>query len=74
MSPSTNTNSGSIENTNLFTEATTLTSSPFIYLTQTDFVTTIKQLLASFNYNNAKQNVKVKESIAKQDTKADEFF
>ena len=38
-------------------------------MTQTDFSTTIKKLLSSFNDNNVKQDAKSKEIISEQDVK-----
>ena len=50
-----NTRSGTIDSINIYTEANTIRTSPLNYLTQTEFSTTIKDLLSSFTDNNTKQ-------------------
>ena len=60
MSTSTNTHSSTTENTIIYTEATTITTSPSPYLDQTDFATTIEKLPASFTDSNVKHDEKPK--------------
>ena len=67
MSPSTNTCSGPTTST----ESTTTYSSELPYVTQTDFVATIKDLLSKFNY---KFKEYLKETISDQYAKFDAKF
>ena len=67
MSPSTSTLYGN----NTSNKATTISTSRSRYVTQTDFYTTIKDLLSNFD-DNFKEYLK--ETIAYQDTKFDAKF
>ena len=74
MSPSTNTLSGPTTSN----ESTTTSTLTFPYMTQTDFSTTIsniiKYLFANFYDKHAKQDAKFRETIADQDAKFNAKF
>ena len=78
MSPSTNKLSGSIENITISNESTTITTLTSHFVTQTNFPTTItniiKYLLANFDDKNFKKYAKFKETIEESTADQDEKF